>query len=361
MKNAWLVGRRATRSEIAEQARKWRASLTVQSRSHGSGDGRNWADASPRKRCPVCGEDSWCQISRTNETVLCKRVSAGASNTKTSRDGTVFYVHGVETSKPFELPEALAPSTERATAEVRHAAYTAVLDALALSPEHRAGLRARGLSDENIHTAGYRSLEVRGRKALADAIVQRVGEAQALGVPGFYRAEKDGRSWYSLAGYPGTLVPCRDLEGRIVSLKVRRDGAIEGPRYGYISSRSKGGASAESAVHVPCIKPTKSGIVISEGELKSDCITALSGVRTVSAPGVGAWRLVLPVLQALGAHDVTSAFDMDALENPVVARASRELTEALQALGYRFRVARWDPRWKGLDDYLNRACTEVQR
>lgn len=189
--------------------------------------------------------------------------------------------------------------------------------------------------------------------------MQRVGEAQALGVPGFHRKEESGRSWYSLAGYPGVLVPCRDINGRIVALKVRRDGAFEGPRYTYLSSAKHGGSSAEACVHVPCIQTTKPGIIVTEGELKADVVTALSGVRTLSVPGVGAWRLVLPVLQAIGAHDVTVAFDADALENPVVAKASRELTEALQVLGYRPRVARWDPKFKGLDDFLARSLPEV--
>lgn len=322
-----------------------------------SRDPRAWRDVSPSHRCPVCRSDSWCQVHRVEPVVLCKRVQARQA--KANRDGVPFYVHRLD-GDAWE-PEALPPPAADvacAGADVCDAAYRAALGGLGLTDAHRANLHARGLSDAAIEANGYRSLPLEGRAKLARRMLDAVGDA-ACAVPGYRLAEGDGRTWATLGGAPGLLVPVRDLEGRIVALKVRRDDlADDGPRYVYVSSRSRGGAAAPNAVHVPRWRGATTTVRLTEGELKADVCTALSGVLTLSAPGVGAWARAMPVLRALGPATVRVAFDADAFTNAHVAAALAACCDALRRAGYVVAVERWNPaRGKGLDDVLAARAT----
>jgi len=79
----------------------------------------------------------------------------------------------------------------------------------------------------------------------------------------------------------------------------------------------------------------------------------LSGMPTVSFPGVTSWRKILPVLEKLGACAVRVAFDADAAQNASVARALRECVRNLQAAQYAVELERWPSELgKGIDDLL---------
>lgn len=329
---------------------------------YGAGDGRGFFDVSPRRRCPVCDGRSWCQVARDGGTVLCKRVESPIA--RENRDGVTYYVHhegGAWERPPMEHRE---PSRARASVEALDAAHRAILAALTLDGSHRAALERRGLDAATIRANGYRSLPVRGRAALAAAVIEAVGEEVARGVPGLSWQTKDGRGWWSLGGAPGLVVPARDEAGRVVALKVRRDDPGDGPRYLYVSSARHGGASAASVVHVPLEARSRweggaRELVVTEGELKADVSTALLGRPVVSLPGVGAWALAVELADAWRPSRVAVAFDMDATRNVVVARARRCLLEALRARGHPVAAWAWDDRFKGLDDYLARGRTEV--
>jgi len=79
----------------------------------------------------------------------------------------------------------------------------------------------------------------------------------------------------------------------------------------------------------------------------------LSGVPTVSFPGVASWRTVLPIIEALQAKKVRVAFDADADKNPTVARPLRACVKNLLAHGYTVELERWPgDAGKGIDDVL---------
>jgi hypothetical protein len=320
--------------------------------------GRGWADVSPSRRCPVCGGSSWCQIARdTSETVLCKRVGNGR-RPRSNRDGVEFYTHHLGARRWTAPAEAPAPATTRASADDCDHAYRVVLATLRLDDDDRAGLRARGLDDAAIAANGYRTLPLEGRARVARAVVQAVGEHVARAVPGVaWKTGDDERGWWTLAGAPGLLIPERDLDGRIAALKVRRRDVEPGQqRYLYLSSASRGGASAASAVHVPVAAQSMRGVplVVTEGPLKADVSTHLLGSRpVVSLPGVGSWALALDVVEAWGARDVAVAFDADARTNRHVQRALVNLVDGLRAAGCRVEVWRWEGPAKGLDDHLH--------
>src|SRR5262245_25376543 len=195
--------------------------------------------------------------------------------------------------------------------DLRHAVYGDLLAGLELSLKHFDALRKRGLTGEMITANGYKTIDTTRVRVAVDALLTTHGGDTLLKVPGF--RERNGQVVFH--GTNGFLVPVRDLRGRIVALKVRHDNGYNGGKYTWASTP---GASCGSPVHVPLGVSVPSATVrLSEGELKSDIATALSGVPTVSAPGVGNWRLAVPVLRELGAETVLLAFDQDGKRNTV--------------------------------------------
>lgn len=99
--------------------------------------------------------------------------------------------------------------------------------------------------------------------------------------------------------------------------------------------------------------PTPRTVRLTEGELKADVATALSGVLTIALPGVGYWRHAEPVLRAVGATEVVLAFDADARRNKSVAFNLRNAAEGLAQAGFAVRLEVWDEALgKGIDDLL---------
>src|SRR5262249_52981712 len=130
---------------------------------------------------------------------------------------------------------------------------------------------------------------------------------------------------------------------------VRHDSPFHGAKYTWASGA---GASCGSPVHVPRGVPTPADTArLTEGELKADLSTCLSGVPTISAPGVGNWHLAVPVLKALGARKVFLAMDQDGKPGTLVAieKALFGLTRA----GFTAELEWWDGKAaKGIDDLL---------
>lgn len=306
-----------------------------------------------RVPCPLCGSRDRCGVrSDPPALVVCYRVPSSEH----SADGG--FIHRETGARRFDVGAAVAalpPALERAPADSLDAGYRAMLAKCGLSRAHREALRVRGLTDEHIARAGYASLDVAGRAALARAMVDAVGEEHARRTPGYVVRERDGRSWPSVAGWPGLLVPCRDERGRILGLQIRRDEPGDGPRYVWLSSRSQGGASASTFAHVPIVEPNarRDEVIVSEGPLKSDAITALDGRLCVSVPGVSAWARALDVLEVLRPRSVLVAFDADLRTNPAVKAAHDALCAALAAHSITAASLQWPAEFgKGLDDAL---------
>jgi hypothetical protein len=241
--------------------------------------------------------------------------------------------------------------------------YRGLLSALPLSSAHRQALRQRGLADNEILRRHYRTLPLDGRAALAKRIVDWWGADVCVQVPGFYVVERDGRRWWSLAGAAGLLIPVRNLDGHIVALKARADIPGDGPKYSTVSSTKYGGPGPGAQVHVPLYEGTRGTTVrLTEGELKADVATVLSGLLTISIPGVAMWRQVLPVLQGLQASQILLAFDADWRTNPHVAQALKQAAFVLVKAGYEVQIEDWEPALgKGIDDVLTLGHTPVWR
>src|SRR5262245_17622546 len=188
-----------------------------------------WSRVFPTTPCPICRRPDWCSVSSDGDVCKCMRIQEGSFQTIHQDDGQTGYLH--------RLREAAAmptPTRNLADPATRHRVYTALLAKLSLSTEHRENLQRRGLSAANILATGYRTLPIRGRAKVAREVRAQFGDV-VMGVPGFIVKEGDHGSCYlSIAGAAGFLIPIRDAEGRIVALKVRRDGGGEGNRYFYV-------------------------------------------------------------------------------------------------------------------------------
>lgn len=89
--------------------------------------------------------------------------------------------------------------------------------------------------------------------------------------------------------------------------------------------------------------------------MKADVIHFLTGQTVAAVAGVNSLSQLQPLLEELnaaGMEKVMTAFDMDYLCNPHVKGGYEQLTALLKKLGISFGTYLWDPRYKGLDDYI---------
>lgn len=314
-----------------------------------------WRNVRRGDPCGLCGKPSWCSRSDDGAWALCRRVDAGGEH-RVDRAGMDYWLHRLA-GDPRPAPEIPdEPAAERAGAGDLDRVYRTLLGRLSLSPAHRETLLRRGLDEDAVEEGLYRSLPKTGGPALARELLDRFPARLLATVPGFCTREGTRGPYPSFVGAPGLLIPVLDLDGFVVALKVRRDD--DDPRYLYVSSSGRGGPGPGAPVHVsrwnePAWNESARMVRITEGELKADVATALSGVLTISVPGVSAWRGALPVLRTLKPATVLLAFDADAASNPHVARAADATAEALAAESWEVAVESWDSALaKGIDDAL---------
>ena len=180
-----------------------------------------------------------------------------------------------------------------------------------------------------------------------------MGDESAARVPGYALRSEGLRQWASIAGSPGLLVPCRNLAGQIVGLQVRRDNpSPEQGKYAWLSSRAQGGAGAASFVHVPAFPSwDRSEVVVTEGPIKADVSTVLTGRFVVAIPGVSAWQRAVDLCAEIKPRLVWVALDADVAINRHVALALDKLRGGLESAGIACRALRWPlDEAKGLDD-----------
>lgn len=289
---------------------------------------------------------------------------------------------GFISKEPSERPKPVFQEVEEklATLEERDATYRALLSLLNLHGRHKESLRARGLSEEQIIRNGYRSMPS-DPKAVALKLAQLGCTLEY--VPGFYR--DDEGAWRMMNAGSGILIPQRNSTGKIQGFQIRLDQKkSDGPRYISFSSRDKKlGAPAHSYVHYRPGELGCSQIVLTEGALKADVVSALSGYSVLSVPGVNSQKYLPSAIKALlprGVKKVLIAYDMDAETNEHVEKAKGRLIDTLnhtctgcglivrpdrrqlikdgtcprcsKRLGLSHATLKWNAEFKGLDDYL---------
>jgi hypothetical protein len=189
---------------------------------------RTWHDVSHREPCRICDKPDWCSFSADGTWALCRRLDTGEGIHKVDKSGADYWLYRMDghTSRQsiIELPsQPCRARIERADPATLNRIYRALLAALPLSSTHRQALRQRGLPDVEILRRGYHTLPLSGRAALARRLVDRFGAKVCSTIPGLYVAKHDGRSYWSIAGVSGLLIPIRNLDARIVALQIRSD------------------------------------------------------------------------------------------------------------------------------------------
>jgi hypothetical protein len=228
-----------------------------------------------------------------------------------------------------------------------HDTYSEFLAGLVLTPEHREHLRARGLTDKHIDAAGYKSLKWGNAKVVLKRMENKYTREALSQVPGF-GLDKEGS--FGPVIKKGLLIPVRDLQGKILALKIRQD---HDPKYIWLSGN--GSPSVGSPPHVAFTvfedKTVGSPITLVEGPLKADIVQALRPTaHAVGVGGVASWAQAAPLIPESG---VIVAFDGDWRDKPEVARQFAEAVEGFQKLGKPVWVEVWAPEaGKGLDDVL---------
>lgn len=253
--------------------------------------------------------------------------------------------------KIFRPQQARLPAVEEnplTGVEERHAAYTALLQNLTLASDHRENLRSRGLSPEEIHRLGYKTTPVLGFTSLAKRL--REAGLYLAGVPGFYKSQ--GQWTLKIPGR-GILIPVRDIQGQIQGLQVRLDN-VEKRKFRWLSSNGlEEGCGAKTWVHLA--GEPRPLMLLTEGPMKADVIHFLTGQTVLAVAGVNSLTQLRPVLEelrAVGMEKVMTAFDMDYLVNPHVENGQENLAALLDQLKIPYGTYLWDPRYKGLDDYI---------
>ena len=97
----------------------------------------------------------------------------------------------------------------------------------------------------------------------------------------------------------------------------------------------------------------KATAVITEGPLKGDAASALSGdTLFLCVPGVSAIKYLPETLKNLHLTVVYEAFDMDKLRNPQVVAARKRLRQMIADCGLPCRTLLWNETCNGIDDYF---------
>jgi hypothetical protein len=315
-----------------------------------------WKEVSAAHPCPKCSHNGWCRVSEDRDWCCCRRLNDGTGKEKTDKSGGTYWLYRLtprpEGERWAEPRYSIAYGKgELADAATRHKVYSRFLDGLPLSRRHAKDLEDRGLKG-GLKAAGYRTLG-KGRAKATYSLVKAGLEEHLPHVPGFFVQEKDGRRWWTMAGISGLLIPVRDAQGRMVSLLTRADGDTPGGKYRFASSKRRNGPGPGAPVHVPPFQGDKTTVRVTEGALKADIATRLSGMLTIGMPGVGSWKKATRVLRELEAKTVRVAYDADCCTKRPVGEALLHLVRHLQSRGFTIELEVWDlAEGKGIDDLL---------
>ncbi|MEN6300628.1 MAG: DUF5906 domain-containing protein [Anaerolineaceae bacterium] len=332
------------------------------------GDLSNLINVDTQTPCPICGHSDWCSYSADGFRVICRRIETGSIRTASDASGAQYYIHFTEVGKNhyqsrIEQERAAAETIPQASPEFTHEFYTGLLHRLSLTAQHRAALRTRGLTDEEIDRLGYRSWPDDPPWKFAKTLKEKYGEKACQSIPGFYYAENKAKTkrYLTLNYRAGIVIPSLNLDGMVQALITRADKS-DGAKYVILSSKKRGGFTPSMECHIPTVESsqrltgTVSTVRVTEGVLKADIATMRSGILTLGLQGL-TWKRSLPTLQRLAPAParILIAFDADASKNLHVAQSLKRFVEALRqdlpAASVGLEI--WPIDWgKGIDDCL---------
>jgi hypothetical protein len=249
--------------------------------------------------------------------------------------------------------DSYQPRTRSYTAadlQVRHNVYSDFLNLLNLSDAHKRNLIGRGLSNDYIKRFMYKSVPLDA--GFRRRVVSTLTETHDLrGIPGFFTDDHD--NWHMFVKPQGGIfIPICDMNGYIQGLQIRLDHTRHRKYRWFSSNHFKDGTGAAPWVHVVG-DITSPAACVTEGALKADTASVLSGGKLfIAVPGVHCTDNLPDVLKTLKIQRVIDGYDMDKTVNPRVSGALTKLQEMLGGLGVAYQPFKWNPQYKGIDDYL---------
>ena len=232
--------------------------------------------------------------------------------------------------------------------------YKALLSKLTLSTYHKEMLIQRGFSSEQIEYFGYKTVPLFGHKKIAKELIS---EGHSLnGIPGFYIDFKDNCWTISFRNdCPGILVPSTDIENRVICLEKRLDKPYKNNRYfRFSSSGLSSGTKSVSCVNF-CGNPYDKNVYLTEGSFKSSIAHSLSGKTFIGMQGVSNYSTLNPLLKTLkrnGTTRIIECLDMDKYTNSNVGKLRLKIISIIKENGFKVETLKWNPKFKGIDDYL---------
>lgn len=259
----------------------------------------------------------------------------------------------------------LPTNSELASVYDRNQTYEMMLSMLSLTDKHLNDLIKRGLSLEQIEKNGYRSTPAYGFEQMAKVLKEK--GCVIAGVPGFYEKTQEVWSINFKSSCSGILIPYRTISGLIQAFQIRLDNPFtdkKGRKTKYIwlsSVDEEKGTSSKSPAHFVGSPGDERAVFVTEGALKADIASALSGRTFIAVPGTGCMDSLkepFEILKKNGTTKVYEALDMDKTVNEYVAKAAKKLTGMIKDYGFKTKTTKWC--WdkdkpdenKGIDDML---------
>ena len=249
---------------------------------------------------------------------------------------------------------------------LRNTAYRSLIDRLNLSSSHTEKLRDRGLTDEQIEKFEYRSFPLAGIHSLAKQIIFDSGLSEGMKninaqIPGFYDYGEDVKL---VKRKSSILIPIRHYTGEISGFQLRFDTGEK--RYSWLSSSEKEtGATCSGIQNIhfsgfdyDALRDGETVIEtvnVTEGALKADVCSALSGKPFIGVLGVNNQSQVprvLDFLKSRGCKTINICFDMDYREKKEVKKALDDFKKKVKDAGLEYKMFEWPVEYKGLDDFL---------
>jgi hypothetical protein len=301
--------------------------------------------------CPICKKDSWCSLKKAGNLICCRR-----SNGADSIPGWICTKESIDKQgAPYTIWKLDLDLDE---VQLRDEVYTKLLDSLSLTLPAKEALLNRGLTAKQIKERHYKFLgdDASRNKAVAK-LLKTVSEDKLVQIPGFFL--EGGK--IKINGPSGILIPVRNSKGLIVSILIRPlKTTPKGKKYLYLSSTNKNGPKALKSVHVPRHTGDTGTVRVTEGVLKADVASSLSGMLTIGLPGLYGISELMTVLTALKTTKIHLAFDADFRDKPTVSTALIRLYQQLKA-DFPVTIEVWEATdGKGIDDVLYAKATIVE-
>ncbi|MCL2773369.1 MAG: CHC2 zinc finger domain-containing protein [Oscillospiraceae bacterium] len=243
---------------------------------------------------------------------------------------------------------------QTATPEQIHQTYTVLLSMLTLSENHRNNLISRGLTDEQIELFGFKSTPTTGTEQYPYILIER--NCIIRGVPGFYFDEPT-QQWKMKMNCSGIVIPVTTIDGLTAGIQIRLDTPFNGCKYLWFSSANENmGTSCGSPVGFFGNQHDKT-VYVTEGYLKAVISHCLSDLTFAAVAGANNYRNLnglFNVLRQNGVEEIVEVYDMDKLTNINVEKGCRRLVELASEYSFKVRRIKWNPAYKGIDEYLHK-------